>query len=40
MILRLLRLTADLSDEPKWYYTVLFTVDKNALVSNYLLTMS
>ena len=27
--LRLLRLTADLLDEPKWYYTLLFTVDKN-----------
>ena len=30
MILRLLRLTADLSDEPKRYYTLVFTVDKNA----------
>ena len=28
MILRLLRFTADLSNEPKGYYTCLFTVDK------------
>ena len=28
MILRLLRFTADLSNEPKGHYTCLFTVDK------------
>ena len=32
MILRLLKCPASLSKEPKkWYYTLLFTVDKNAL---------
>ena len=34
MILRLLRLAADLSDEPKWYYTLLFTVDKTPAGDN------
>ena len=29
MILRLLRLTADLSDEPRRYHTNLFIYDKN-----------
>ena len=31
MILRLLRFTADLSNEPKGNYTCLFTVDKKIL---------